>query len=404
MKMKKTVLLILLLCPALLYGQFGTQAGLDGQTLLAKQDPVLEKLPQQFDPDTFPDNPVSNETSPAKEAIRAYCIDFNWGPGGAHHFAKAGLWADADPEEHVKWYADLGCNIIQTFAVSCNGYAWYKNGIVPEQPELKHDFLPRMVQLGHQRNMKVFGYFCVGANNKWEEDHPDLCYQKDEVQIPLTKTYLDYLCATIEDALKKTGMDGFMLDWFYNPGGTSVPLRALRWLPCEQEMYQELMGEKFPGKEKITPEIELVFRRKSIDRAWQQIKTTAKRVKPDCLIWLSVCEMKSEEYVGASLLKEVDWLMNEASDSKRTQTMKERSGPRTRHLICLADWNRQNPLELVPTALQQHFGIYGFTKPTVGSLLPPISQYLSKPLESFEKGDDLNIAVLARVFNNLPLK
>jgi hypothetical protein len=29
----------------------------------------------------------------------------------------------------------------QSFAVSCNGYAWYKNGIVPEQPGLKHNFL-----------------------------------------------------------------------------------------------------------------------------------------------------------------------------------------------------------------------------------------------------------------------
>ena len=61
----------------------------------------------------------------ATEAIRAFCIDFNWGPGGPNGFAPPGLWADADPEQHLAWYAGLGANVIQTFAVSCNGYAWY---------------------------------------------------------------------------------------------------------------------------------------------------------------------------------------------------------------------------------------------------------------------------------------
>jgi hypothetical protein len=342
------------------------------------------------------------QTATAQESIRAYCIDFNWGAGGAHGFAKAGLWADAEPKEQVRWYADLGCNVIQTFAVSCNGYAWYKNGVVPEQPGLKHDFLTEMVKLGRQKNMKVFGYFCVGANNKWEQDHPDLCYRMDGLQIPLTQTYLDYLCASIEDAVKKTDMDGFMLDWFYNPGGGGSPLPKLRWLPCERKMYRELMGKDFPGKEKITPETELVFRRKSIERAWRQIKTTAKRVKPNCIIWLSASEVNSKEYVETSILKEMDWLMNEAGDVNRTLAMKKLAGSRTRLITCLANWNKQNPLEIVPAAAKQNVGIYGFTKPTAGTLPPPISHYLSKPVGSF-KGDGRNIAVLARIFNNLPI-
>jgi hypothetical protein len=87
--------------------------------------------------------------SPA-EPIKAYDIDFNWGPGGPNAFAKPGLWADADPAKHVAWYKALGANVIQTFCVSCNGYAWYKNGVVPEQPGLKHDFLPEVVKLAHK--------------------------------------------------------------------------------------------------------------------------------------------------------------------------------------------------------------------------------------------------------------
>ncbi len=36
------------------------------------------------------------------DVIKAYDIDFNWGPGGAHGFAEPGLWADANPEEHIQ--------------------------------------------------------------------------------------------------------------------------------------------------------------------------------------------------------------------------------------------------------------------------------------------------------------
>lgn len=335
------------------------------------------------------------------EPIKAYNIDYNWGEGGAHGFARPGLWADANPADHVEWYAAMGCNVIQSFAVSCNGYAWYKNGIIPEQPGLQHDFLTEQVRLARKKNMKVFGYFCVGANNKWEEDHPDLCYRMDGQQIPLTRHYLDYLCASIEDAIRKTDIDGIMLDWFYNPGGGRDPLPPLRWLPCEEEMYRELTGEAFPGKENITEDLSLAFRRKAIDRAWNRIRETAKRAKPECIIWLTANEVESKEYEGNTLLKEVDWLMNEAGDSERTQAMKNLAGPHTKLITCLARWNGQNPLEAVPDALSRGVGLYGFTKPVSGSIMPPVDYYLSTPVDTL-KGDALNIAVLARCFNNLP--
>jgi hypothetical protein len=340
---------------------------------------------------------------PAGDAIKAYCIDYNWGEGGAHGFARPGLWADADPAQHVEWYHDLGCNVIQSFAVSCNGYAWYKNGIIPEQPGLVHDFLTEQVQLARRKNMKVIGYFCVAANNKWEDDHPDLCYRMDGQQIPLTQTYLDYLCSSIRDAITKTDIDGIMLDWFYNPGGGRTPLPPLRWLPCEEEMYRELIGRDFPGKENITPADELTFRQKSIARAWQQIRDAAKQTKPGCIIWLSAYEVNSPEYEGNALLKEIDWLMNEAGDRERTRAMHQLTGRHTRLITCLANWNGQNPLETVPEALAQHIGIYGFTKPVVGSAMPPVESYLSASLDTL-RGDALNIAVLARCFRELEIK
>jgi len=342
-----------------------------------------------------PNSVISDKT------IKAFNIDYNWGPGGAHGFAKPGLWADANPETLMKWYEDLGCNVVHSFGVSCNGYAWYKNGIIPEQPGLKYDFLTEMVKIGHKKKMKVFGYFCVGANNKWEEDHPDLCYRMDGQQIPFTLQYIDYLCASIEDAIKKTDVDGIMLDWFYNPGGGKDPLPPLRWLTCEQVMYHELMNQPFPGKDKITPDIELDFRRKAIDRAWKHIREISKKTKSDCIIWLTCYDLNSKEIAGSDMLKEVDWLMNEAGDMASTAAVRSQTGSQTKLINCLANWNKQDPAEVVPATIKANVGLYSFTKPTVGALMPPVDMYLSQPVSDFS-GDGKNIAILARTYKGLP--
>ncbi len=337
-----------------------------------------------------------------EESIKAFDIDFNWGEGGPNGFAKPGLWADANPADHIKWYEDLGCNMIQTFAVSCNGYAWYKNGIVPEQPGLKYDFLTEMVKLGHKKNMKVFGYFCAGANTKWGLDHPDLSYGiPANPHIPFTTQYLDYLCASIEDAIKKTGMDGFMVDWLWNPGATMEPYPPLKWIECEKVMFSELMNQPFPGIDKITPETEHQFRRKAIDRCWKRIRETAKRTDPDCLIWLTCCQVTGKDVIGSDMFKEADLLMNEGGDLESVEKIRPMVGKHTRLLTCLANWNKQDAAEIVPGAIKANIGLYGFTKPGANSLLPPIDSYLSKSLDSF-KGDDRNIAALARAYKELP--
>ena len=91
---------------------------------------------------------LSLATSLRPAQIKAFCIDFNWVNG---KFAPPGHWAEASPAEHVAWYEGMGANVIQTFAVSCNGYAWYKGGRVPAQPGLKHNFLTEVVKLATKR-------------------------------------------------------------------------------------------------------------------------------------------------------------------------------------------------------------------------------------------------------------
>jgi Hypothetical glycosyl hydrolase 6 len=341
------------------------------------------------------------------EQIKAFCIDFNW----VHNketsiFAPPGHWADASPEKHVGWYKSLGANVIQTFAVSCNGYAWYRRGFVPPQPGLKQDFLPDMVRLGHKKGMLVMGYFCVGANAKWGKDHPDLSYGTPTTpHIPFTDPYLDYLCKSMEDAIRKTGIDGYMIDWVWNP---SEKLRKSGWLPAEQKLFTQLTGKPFPRNGYPAAEEKLEYERRAINRCWARIKGSRDKVNPQCVLWLSASNLADPSIHNSPMLKEVDWAMNESPDMKLYRIGRQMAGPQTRLLQNLVGWPGHNAEKFLADPKNRTFDLYGFAMPRANSLPLPIEEYLSKPVDSFAgKGifstNDKNIAALARFYRGLPL-
>ncbi len=340
--------------------------------------------------------PVAAADAQPPEPIQAFCIDFNWGEGGPNGFARPGLWADADPAAHVAWYKALGANVMQTFCVSCNGYAWYKNGVVPEQPGLKYDFLTDAVRRGHREEMRVMGYFCIGSNTRWGQQNPNLSYGIPATpHIPYTDTYLAYLTTAIRDAVKRTGIDGFMIDWIWQPERTAM---GGKWLDCEKDLYTQLMGDAFPGEDNLTPEQELAYSRKALERCWVAIRRAAKQADPDCIVWLSCHSPTHPHVVNSRMFKEVDWLMNEGGDIERVKAVEPMIGQHTRLLTCLANWNKQDPAEIVPAALKEGIGLYGFTRPQPDSLLMPVESYLAQPAGELE-GDAKNIAALARAFH-----
>jgi hypothetical protein len=196
-------------------------------------------------------------------------------------------------------------------------------------------------------------------------------------------------------------MDGVFIDWVWNPGACIEPYPPLKWMDCEQVMFGELMNQPFPGKDKISSEMENQFRRKAIDRCWKRIRETVKKTKPGCIIWLTSCQLTSRDIAGSDMLKEVDWVLNEAGDIATTGSVRSMLGKNTRLVTCLANWNKQDPAQIVPDAIKRKVGLYGFTKPVKGSIMPPVDYYLSKSIDSF-KGDERNIAVLARAYNDLP--
>jgi len=338
--------------------------------------------------------------------IKAYCIDFNWEkPYGRPKLARLGAFAKSDPKTHFAWYKMMGCNIIQTFCVSTNGYAWYKNGFVPEQPGLKHDFLPEMVKLGHADGMKVFGYFTIGSNPRWAKLRPDLNYTSDDIggqaggyHVVYTDEYLEFLSKSITDAVGKTGIDGFMIDWLWQPSRKAT---NGRWIEAEKKLYEQLMGEPYPGDDALTRRQELAFGRKALTRAWKAIRKAAKDANPECIVWLTVNHMDHPHVLDSDIYREVDWLMNESGDMARINHVKGMVGEHTRLITCMAAWTGVNATEVVPQALEAGVGLYGFNDPRakdVGSL----ARLLARPVHQL-RGDDRNIATLARAYNGVGL-
>jgi hypothetical protein len=337
--------------------------------------------------------------------IKAYCLDFNWVNTKRKRkpFASPGTWATADPAAHVAWYKAIGANVIQTFCVSNNGYAWYKNGFVPEQPGLKHDFLPEVVKLGHQEGMLVFGYFCIGANGKWAADQPEHSYGvSTSYHIPYTDKYLDYLSQSVGDAVKRTGIDGFMIDWLWMPNRRATDRK---WLESEKQLYTQLMGEPFPGEEILGEGSAqyTAYARKAIDRTWKTIHKAAKEANPDCIIWLTSNHINHPHVINSDMYQQADWIMNESGDMKRIEQVKGMIGKHTRLITCLARWNNQDATKVVPEALAANVGLYGFAAPRNNGGTIGLEKFMHIPVSEL-KEDDRNIAVLARAYHGVPLE
>lgn len=301
--------------------------------------------------------------------IKAFCIDFNWGPEG---FATPGMFASASPADHVAWYKALGANTIQTFCVSCPGYAWYRSEVAPVQPGMQGEFLTDVVRLGHAEGMRVMGYFCIGANTYWSETRPSEVHPlPNAIAIPFTTKYLDYLAAVIPEALTKTGIDGFMIDWVYNASHFYTD-KQYAWLDCEKTMYSELFGEPWPGDDTMSRERIDEFNRRALARCWARIRDAAKGAKPDCVIWLTCYDLQHPQLKDSAMLKEVDWLMNEHPDPEKLLAVRDKAGANVKLIQCVCGWGDQhNAQKIVDDPRYASWGIYGFAKADVTTALPP---------------------------------
>lgn len=310
------------------------------------------------------------ENSLNNEPIQAFCIDFNWSGKGYAGISLPEDFSNADPKTHLEWYKAHGVNTIQSFCVSHNGYAWYDSEIVPKVPGLKSDFLKELVQMGHKEGMKVMGYFSPGTNVRWLEEHPDEVYNNQGMfHIVYTSDYLKYLGSVIYEAITKTGIDGFMIDALFTAPRDSA--EAMKWMPCEQKIYEELFGTPFPGKDKITYAQELEYKRRSTERCWDTIYQSAKRANPDCIVWLTCHDLTHPQIrPNSRIFKQADWLMSENSDAKYLKKIQNAIGPHTQLIQCISGWASHDVKSLMVQKDSIKRGWYGFAWPDSATTLP----------------------------------
>jgi hypothetical protein len=364
---------------------------------------------------------VDGKNRAIPKQIKMFCIDLNWlTTAGKTVFAPPGHWASTSPEEHVRWHEDLEVNVIHSFAVSCNGYAWYKNGFVPPQPGLKYDFFPEVVRLAHKKNMLVTSYYCIGANTRWGHDHPDLSYgTPTTVHIPFTDEYLDFLAKSIADGIKKTGMDVCTLDWLWVPDGCTWPngskdsLRAKGWLEAEKKLFTQLTGIRFPVSGAPSDEDTLAYERRAIDRCWERIRAIRDQTDRDCLLCLWVYDARQPSIAGAKLFTEVDWYINENPHPELTEFVQQRVRKQTRLIQNESGWTDSNRVTHDAKAFfsepkHREVDLCGFAEPRDNGLPLPIDEYLSKPVEAFKTNgprslNNYNVAVLVRCYRGMPM-
>jgi hypothetical protein len=71
---------------------------------------------------------------------------------------------------------------------------------------------------------------------------------RNDQDLPSLVEILDRI---IHDAVKRTGIDGFMIDWFYQPPRPKDVPR----LESEVQRYEELMGARFPERRRCAKTI-----------------------------------------------------------------------------------------------------------------------------------------------------
>jgi hypothetical protein len=334
--------------------------------------------------------------------IKMFSIDVNSDMLGQP--AAPGLYAASSPREQVRWYRGLGCNAIQTFCVSLNGYAWYRSSVAPVTPGMKGDFLKELIGLAHAEDMKVHGYFCLAGNAWFRNSSAEAREQTSALDcrknIPLTTAYLDYFCRMAEEAVRLNELDGVFIDWFEE----IVPL----WIPAEKQIFEEVMGRPFPRKPEGTPreipalcfgearmpgfvseEETQAFRRAATLRAWGKVHTAIKSVKPDCKVWLNVPfrEPGGPLWAGSPILKEADMMLTERCDLRIARWLRDETGgkPVLVNLGGLGKYQVEDWRQIV----DEGFHLFGYCRPEPDTLLPNLGGLarLRHVGEAFRFGD-----------------
>ncbi len=317
--------------------------------------------------------------------IKSFSPDFNHDLLGQP--ASPGLYSQARVADHLRWHQEMGINTIYSFCISHNGYAWYSSRIAPVTPGLCSNFLDDLAKAAHAHDIEVHGYFNLASNPRYEREHPNEAVPVQEARnlrqcLPLGNQYIDHVCRCVEEALRVTEIDGFLLDWFVQIEPT--------WAQIEREMYAELMGEVFPACAEVPDDLTLQFRRRAIERAWSRIRDAAKSVRDNIAILLNVPirPLVYPLFEGLNIMQECDWFLNESPELENAEWIESQVGEKP-VLQNLTGWAGHDP-NCWKQAVAKGYHLFGYTKCDEITTLPP--------------ADNEHIGLIRDIYNSLPTK
>lgn len=304
----------------------------------------------------------------------AFCIDFNW--DRLDRFSSPGLFGAADPIQHIDWYESLGVDVVQSFFATVNGYSWYHSDLMPSTPGADR-FMTRLSELARLRGMRPFGYFAPGGNLQWQREHPEESRDIPGLwHIPFTERYTDFCAHLIREALDRVDVDGFMIDWLWNPD----PI----WTPVERDLYVELFHEPFPASLPPNDVVE-EYGRRAVQRMWDTIRDTAKDHSPSTVLWLSCNDLTHPQLTGVSVIREADWLMNEHPDAEALELVRSLKGPDAHLMQCVCGWGAQHDAAEILRMGIPDVGYYGFARAEETSTLPNPTSANGANIEAFRR-------------------
>jgi hypothetical protein len=221
--------------------------------------------------------------------------------------------------------------------------------------------------------------------------------------IPYTDLYLDFLVKQISESLIVSGMDGFMIDWFWPvPQSVRDQENKGKWLETEKSLYQQLTGQVFPGEGNLTNDELFNYERKSLVRVWNEVYKAVKGINTEAKIWLSTNNITDQNFRNSVVYKEIDWIMDESGDPNALRSVLPELGAQTECILCLS-WSGVPAEKIIEDPKNANFGLYGFTSPGSQTISIPMCAdvYLHHPIQYFT-GVPQNVATLARYYNGLP--
>ncbi|MFA6930297.1 MAG: hypothetical protein WCT05_08220 [Lentisphaeria bacterium] len=336
-----------------------------------------------------------------ERVIKAFNLDFNH---ARNQFARPGDFAHAEAQAHFDFYRNLGCNTIQTFAVNCSGYSFFRGTVAPVQPGMSGDFLNELCELGQRAGMTVMGYFCAAGNRYWGQTHPDEVRPlkwEGSPGIPFTPEYIDYFAESVADAMKKTDIDGFMLDWLFNGHGPRE--RRFPWLDCEIHMYERLLKRKFPGSKQVSAEDEQIMDTLATQQMFTRIRAAADSAGSKRLVWLTSPSLNYRPLLDSGVYNGVDWIMNESSDASELATPLPAEA---RKIQCLCGWvshEADRILAEVGDSPASGLGFYGFAAADLQTTLLKTAPNINEEcaLESIRR-NACNVDIIRDLYHRMP--